>query len=384
MNFDIKNAFVSADKSEEKFIDFWRSLCLIESPTHFKAGVDKAVEFIKNEALKIGFDVKEQKEKISGSPICITMNKDAKGKPIAFSGHIDTVHPVGAFGSEIVRVDNENIYGPGVFDCKGGVVAAFYAMTALADSGFSERPIKLIIQTDEETSSLGSNKRTVDFMYESAKNCCAFINLEPHTPGDATLIRKGIISCTVKVTGIAAHASYCFAGVSAIKEAAHKIIELEKLQDENGITFSCGMISGGTSKNTVAEECNFTVDIRFTNNEERVRAANILERVVKTSYLSGSNAEIVKKIERCAMEENEQNKKLLASINSAFSSAGLPLVKASKSNGGSDASDITSRGLPCIDSLGVSGGGIHSKDEFARLTSLKEACYRVIAISANL
>ncbi len=384
MSFDIKKAFSAADKSEKDFIDFWRDLCMIESPTNYKEGVDRAVDYVKSKALQKGFDVKEQIESISGSPICITMNKDAKGVPIAFSGHIDTVHPVGSFGEDIVRFDEENIYGPGVFDCKGGIVAAFYAMSALSEAGFDERPIKLIIQTDEETSSVGSEKRTIDFMYESAKDCCGFINLEPHSPGCSTLTRKGIISCRVKVTGKAAHASYCFAGASAIKEAAHKIIELEKTQDPEGITISCGIISGGTAKNTVAEECTFTVDIRFSNPDEQRRAVEMLENIVNKSYIEGTSSVISEKNIRCAMEPNERNIKLLSSVNRAFELAGLPLVEASKSNGGSDAADITAKGLPCVDSLGVSGGGIHSIEEYAELSSLKEACRRVIAAAVYI
>ena len=97
----------------------------------------------------------------SGDVVCITMNPDADEKPITLSGHIDTVHAVGSFGSPAVKTDDKNIYGPGVMDCKGGVVAAFYAMDALARCEFRNRPVQLLLQTDEE----GTNdKDTVKLM----------------------------------------------------------------------------------------------------------------------------------------------------------------------------------------------------------------------------
>ena len=40
---------------------------------------------------------------VSGDAVYITMNENAKGTPMALSGHMDTVHAVGSFGSPAVR-----------------------------------------------------------------------------------------------------------------------------------------------------------------------------------------------------------------------------------------------------------------------------------------
>lgn len=68
----------------------------------------------------MGFETEKHTEEISGDCICITMNSEAREKAVVFSGHMDTVHPVGAFGEVPVHQDGEKIYGPGVLDCKGG------------------------------------------------------------------------------------------------------------------------------------------------------------------------------------------------------------------------------------------------------------------------
>ena len=41
-------------------------------------------------------------------------------------------------------------------------------------------------------------------------------------------------------------------------------------------------------------------------------------------------------------------------------------------------------GIPCIDSLGVEGGGIHSIHEYGELASLGEAARRIAAVACGL
>ncbi len=380
----INDLFKSADSHEAEYIAFWRDFVAAESPTDFKAGVDRAVDLVLDKARSYGFKVDRGHENFSGDPAVITMNPEAAGAPLVLSGHVDTVHAVGSFGEPAVRLDGENIYGPGACDCKGGVAAALYAMAVLAECGYDKRTIKLILQTDEETSSLGSEKRTIDFMYEHAKGALAFINLEAYNPGKATVGRKGILKYTVNVTGIPMHSSLCYEGVSAVTEAAHQIIALESLKEREGITVNCGVISGGTTSNTVAGECTYTVDIRYPNERERERACRILREATEKPHLEGTHTALTKVSERCAMEPTEANYRLLADINSAFLRAGLPALEPAMRAGGSDAADMTSRGLACIDSLGVTGGYIHTTREYAIIRTLKESCRRIIAVALYL
>lgn len=372
--------FNRIDELEKEYIDFWEEFCSIESPTNYKEGVDAAGNYITEKAKAQGWKVEKQKQEVSGDCICITMNADAKGTPVCLSGHIDTVHPVGLFGSPCVTKDEEKVYGPGVADCKGGIVAAFMAMAALKDMDFSARPIKLILQSDEETSSAGSNKTTVEYMCECARGAAAFLNCEPHHKGTATVSRKGIVKYTFKITGKAAHAGLCFEGISAITEAAHKIIELEKYKNEKGITANCGLISGGTKINTVPAECSFSVDFRFSNSEELAEVHKIAKEMAEKSYIEGTSCELILESERAAMELTDTNIKLLERANEIFVENGLPKLTQTTSNGGSDAAYTTQQGIPTMDSIGVECGSIHSKNEYAIISTLKDAAKRLAAI----
>jgi len=228
--------FRTIDSLQDKYVAVWEHACNLESPTANKKAVDAVGEFFVSMASERGWQVEVLPLETAGNPICITLNSDAKAAPVTFSGHIDTVHPIGLFGSPAVRRDAEKIYGPGVMDCKGGVVASFMAMEALEKCGFKARPIQLIIQTDEETGSKTSGKKTVEFMLKKAKGSVAFLNAEGSDGDCVVIIRKGILRCKFNVHGRAAHSSRCPEGANAVAEAAHKILELEKMKDLQGLT----------------------------------------------------------------------------------------------------------------------------------------------------
>ncbi len=372
--------FQTIESSNDEYLEFLSDICNIESPTDFKEGVDRVGKYIADKAAKKGWLVEWQKQEISGDALCITMNAETKSAPVCLSGHMDTVHPVGLFGTPAVRKDENKIYGPGTSDCKGGIVAAFMAMAALDTVGFNTRPVKLILQSDEETNSNGSNKTTVQYMCECARGAVAFLNCEPCVAGTVVLKRKGIAKYTFKIKGKAVHAASCYNGINAIAEAAHKIIELEKYKDENGITANCGIVTGGTKTNTVPEECTLKVDFRFSNEAELSEVKSIAQRVAETSYIEGTSCELVLESLRDAMELTDINVRLLEKANEIFEAANLSKLSIRSAGGGSDAAYTTRCGIPTLDSIGVVSGNIHSKHEYTEISSLKESAKRIAAI----
>ena len=375
-----ENVFKRIDDMEQEYIKILEEFCLIESPTNCKEGVDAASDYIVKIAESFGWKIERQKQEVAGDCICITMNPDATEAPVCLSGHVDTVHPIGLFGTPAVRYDGDKMYGPGIADCKGGIIASLLAMAALSKENFTTRPIKLILQSDEETSSKESNKTTVDYMCECARGAVAFLNCEPSAPNTTVIQRKGIAKYIFNITGKATHASTCFEGVSAIAEASHKIIELEKYKDVYGITANCGLISGGTTINTVPEKCTFKVDFRFSNNKELEMVHSIAKKVADTSYVEGSSCELVLTSLRDAMELTDTNLQLLDKVNKIFEQVNLPTLTSRSSGGGSDAAYTTQCGIPTLDSLGVACGSIHSKNEYTLIHSLTESAKRLAVI----
>ena len=174
------------------YIKLWEEVSTIESPTSYKEGIDKVGQYFINLAEERGWKVEVNKQDKAGDVVCVTMNADSPLAPVTLSGHADTVHPIGLFGTPPVRFDDEKIYGPGVNDCKGGIVAGFLAMDALRECGFTKRPVRMIIQTDEEGGSKMSGKKTINHICEKCKDSVVFLNLKPFVKGKTILKRSRI------------------------------------------------------------------------------------------------------------------------------------------------------------------------------------------------
>ena len=245
--------------------------------------------------------------------------------------------------------------------------------------------MRLLLQSDEEGGSMYSNKATIAHICEMSRGAVGFINLEGHACGKACVQRKGIITYAFKITGLEAHSSRCATeGASAIAEAAHKIIELEKLKDPSGLTCNCGVISGGSVPNTVAGYCEFKANIRFVNAEQLAYAREYVERVARETHVKGCECELEQTSFRVAMPLEERNMEFLAKLNGAFAAAGLPRLEPTSAMGGSDAADVTVFGTPCVDNLGTEGGRIHSPDEYSTLESLRTSAKRMVAAIVGL
>lgn len=373
--------FEKIDELSGEYLDLLEDICNVESPTNYKAGVDAVGEYCASVARKNGWDVEIFRQEVSGNSVLITMNADADAAPIVFSAHMDTVHPLGSFGTPATHRDEEKMYGPGATDCKGGVAAALLAMRALSEIGFSARPVKLYLQSDEENNSNGSNKKTVEEMCRAAKGAVGFINLEGSVPETAVLTRKGIARYKFTVHGIAIHSARCAYGASAVCEAAHKIIELEKMKDPDGITCNCVIVSGGDAPNTVPELCEFTADIRFANGGELEEARALVYEIAEKCFVEGCSTEVKEISLRPAMAKSDKNDAFLARMNEIYEKCSMTPLAPRFAQGGSDAAYITEFGVPCVDSLGPHGDFIHSVREMVRLESVAESAKRIAAVA---
>lgn len=377
---EYKTLFEAVEQLEEKYIKMWEDICLIESPTTDKAGVDAVGKFCTDFAKEMGWKVQSHHEELSGDPICITMNPDSTEPAICLSAHMDTVHPVGSFGTPAVRLDDTYIYGPGVRDCKGGIVASFMIMEAMQKCGYNKRPIKLILQSDEENSSATSQKRTVEYMAKMAEGCLAFFNLESFEQNKVTVQRKGIMKYRFDITGTAGHAGKCYDYVSAIREAAYKIVEVEKWKEREGVTCNVGTITGGTGINVVPETCSFQVDVRFVDEQTRLQISDVLQQIADKSYVEGSVCKLTLVSMRAAMPKFAPNDALVERMNEIFAQTGLPVLEPTAVPGGSDCSDLVTRGITGVDSLGIEGSDSHSLKEKAELASLVRCGKRMAAL----
>lgn len=379
---DTKVLFEKIDELNEAYVKVWEDVCNIESPTAYKEGVDAVCKYFCDLARTRGWKVEVFEQEAYGNAACITLNPDAKKQPITISGHMDTVQPVGSCGTPAVRIEGDKIYGPGVVDCKGGIVVGLLAMDALEKSGFTDRPVHLVLQSDEEVSSQGVG---IEVMCARAKDSVAFINLEGKTKGVVCLQRKGIITFTFTVKGIEGHAAQCAKiGANAIAEAAHKILEIEKIKDHEGITCCTSIIGGGSTANTIPGKCEFKVNVRFATAEQEAWIRKFMQELAEKVYIPGCVTTVTQPKGRPAMELVDRNLQLLEKANEIWEESGLTRLGWVMRQGGSDAANVTACGATCIDNLGAAGGEIHTVNEYGLLDSLASSAKRVAAVICKI
>lgn len=376
------------DELNVEYVKIWEDICNIESPWHNKKGVDAVGEYFIRYAEERGWKVEVFEQERAGNVVILTMNPEVDAAPIAFSGHMDTVHEVGSFGYPPVKVDweNDKIYGPGTTDCKGGIVVGFLAMEALRRVGYKERPVVMYLQSDEESSGKLSADATINYICERAQGSVGFFNLEGGYSGGAVcMARKGVVSFEFTVTGVEAHTAACAtSGSNAILEAAYKIIELEKFKDKDGLTCCCAVINGGTKHNIVPGECKFTANVRFAKMSELDEFIKAAEAICQDIKVPGCTCKMVLPRLRPAMELCDRNMALFNRANEILRENGQDEMKYLISAGGSDAANVSHSGVPAIDSLGNLGAGIHTVNEYGIISSLAAQAKRLAIIAMYL
>jgi len=135
------------------YLEFWETICRLETPSCDRAALNQQADVIEAFSAERGFSVRRQHYAAAGDTLVIELSGNVHKKHIALLAHMDTVHAPGAFGEPPVRKENGILYGPGVFDCKGGIAACLLAMEALAAPDSAYPTVKLILNSDEEDGS---------------------------------------------------------------------------------------------------------------------------------------------------------------------------------------------------------------------------------------
>ena len=341
-----------------------------ESPTHHRAGVNLMMDHVVAELA----DAPVAIERLSGQQglgdiLVLRAGPRREEKPVLVMAHLDTVHPVGTLERDLpVRVEGDRLYGPGVYDMKGGAWLALQAFKEVATKGTASRPVVFLVTPDEEIGSPITRRLIEDFGRRSAFALVA----EPARDGGRVVTsRKGIGRFDVHVEGRPAHAgSRHQDGRSAIREAAHQILAIEGMTDyRRGVTTTVGLVNGGTAKNTIPQHCRFSVDLRVeTAAEGEVYSDKILGLMprdpdVRVTITGGMN--------RPPYERSEAGVALFEHARRLAAEIGLDLRDVPRTGGGSDGNFTAALGTPTLDGLGVDGDGAHTLHEYALISSIE-------------
>ena len=365
-----EDVFAYIDDHKAQMMDLWQDLVNQDSPASYREGVDLVAKRVFKELEEAGASTRWDEE---GKTLIAEIPGDSRA-PVLLLGHMDTVFPVGEAARRPFTVEGSRVTGPGALDMKGGVAVMLSALKALHSAGFSGRPLKVILVSDEEIAHNGS-KATV-MLQREARGCAACFNCETGYEDNSLVIgRKGGVVFKAAVHGIAAHAgNNPRQGRSAIWEMAKKIDDIQNMTDrDKGITFNVGTIKGGTVSNAIPDYCEVEGDIRFQDPDISPLVKEELLKVLNHTYIEGTKTELLLYHEgMLPMKMTEENRKLFEFVKKTGEENGIPVSEGKLVGGGSDSGYVVYAGVPTVCAMGVKGRFNHTRDEYALKDSLFE------------
>jgi glutamate carboxypeptidase len=217
-----------------------------------------------------------------------------------------------------------------------------------------------------------------------------------------TVGRRSSSSWSLEVTGKQGHSSGIFsdyAGYGAVYEAARILDGFRQQVIEPDLTFSPGLVVGGTEAgtdasgargqaagktNVIARTATVKGDLRYLSYEQRDRARARMQAIVAQN-LPGTSASIVFTDAYPPMAPTAGNLALLEQYSRASSDAGLGGIAALPpgQRGAGDIQFVASL-VDSLDGLGAVGNGAHSPEEDLEVASIERATIRAALLIYRL
>jgi glutamate carboxypeptidase len=344
-------------------------LCAIDSGTYDKAGVDQVALSLQERMRGLGMEVTLYEQEKWGNDLYGILRGNGQGK-VTILGHIDTVYPVGTAAIRPVQVQGNKVLGPGVYDMKGCILSAVYAIEALLAQDYHDfGEIHFLCVTDEEI----GERHSKSLIWQACQDSQGVLVLEgARENGDLVSARKGGLCYKLIAHGHCAHAGVePEKGRNAIVELAHQIMQFQSLNGwREGVTINVGRISGGTVPNVVPDYAEVSLDLRFLRNVDRYDTEQRWHEMMQNQSVPGVKLKLDRDPSiKDPMECTPQSLRLVHSAQRIAQQLGFEVNHAA-TGGISDANYASGFGLPTLDGLGPIGDLDHSPDEYIELDSI--------------
>ena len=355
----------------DEYLQDLREIVSFDSGSRNTAGVTHAAEIMKRHYDSIGFATELVDLGPEAGKGLLAVNKPgAAHYDVILNAHLDTVFPDGTAAARPFSIDGNLVHGPGCMDCKGGVVAFYYALKTLPKETLDRLSICVACNPDEETGSVHSS----EWLMGLARKADRALVGEPGRPGNELIrSRKGIAGYVVEFTGKASHAGNhpelgCDANVALMRYA----LEASKLTDlPRGVSVSPTVMRGGSIRNAISDHAEIYFDARVREDSQGDAIRSALEGLAARTWVPGVTQRLTLDHMRPAMPCTEKTRELMALLEKAALEAGFE-AKWEDAGGGSDASFMAKAGIPAVDGCGPAGGGAHSPSEYLRIDTIEE------------
>jgi glutamate carboxypeptidase len=298
---------------------------------------------------------------------------------IGLISHLDTVYPEAEERDNDFhwRVSGKRIYGPGVYDIKGGTVMIYMILAALKEKAphiFDGVTWVLLFNAAEEALVYDFGRLCLERLAGNTLAALVFEGSETADTNSAepqyrlVVARKGMARFHLQVEGKAAHAGTAHNhGANAILQIADVIERIAGLTDySENVTLNVGTIAGGTVLNRVPHQASAAVELRafspeiFAETADKVVAFNEFSSVHSADggYPCQVHVDVLGKWEPWA--PNSGSNDLLAIWQTAARPLGWRVLP--QERGGLSDGNWTWSSIPTIDGLGPTGGNAHCSE----------------------
>ncbi|QQK78757.1 M20/M25/M40 family metallo-hydrolase [Salicibibacter cibi] len=353
------------EKYTDEFLDILKEAVNLESPTEGnKEDLKRCRHYFERIFSEIGFKCNVVPSNDSRYGDHLLMELGEGDEQVLFVGHYDTVYEKGLFRN-IWNQEGSKIWGPGVFDMKGGDVQVYMVTKALKDLDLlpENKKIVFFLSSDEEAGSPTSHMH----YKELAKKSKASFVMEPTFGGYSNGLTIGRLcrgNYTFVAAGKPAHSGQePEKADSGLKELAQQAIYLESLTDlEKGMTIACTCLNSGKAGwPTVPGGGELTIDARFSSAEQAKQYDSMFQNLkafnpaVKITTKGG--------IEKPLFDEKDPKHNALYESSKKVGKMFDMEMKGHIGRAGTDGNFTAAVGCPTLDGMGMTGDFAHQPDK---------------------
>jgi glutamate carboxypeptidase len=371
------------DFSQEEYLKELEYLVNIDSGSFDPEGTAKIAAYFTEKFRALGWQVTSHQLDTAVGPCLQITNHSTEQFDMLLIGHMDTVFTKGTAEKRPFSIQGNRAYGPGVVDMKASLLSVYYAVKHLDSLGLLEKiSVGIAFNSDEELSSKYS-RPWLERM--GAKSKCALV-LEPaRADGSMVNTRRGVGRYTIEFKGVPSHSGVApEKGISAINELAHWIIALHGLTNyEKGTNINVGVVKGGTTPNTVAEDAVASVDLRMKDLDEVAKIEKTIQDLLDNPKTPGIKVTVSGGVTRPPMNPTPAALELCKKVDEIAERLGVDFQWIA-TGGGSDANITAALGVPSIDGLGPIGSLSHTVEEYLEIDSIEPRLQLLCELMAEI
>ena len=374
LNEDMKRYILDCQEELRQLI---RDLCAIPAPSHHE---ERRAAFCKRWFEEAGFrDVT-----IDDALNVVCPWPAADERATVFMAHTDTVFP--DTDPLPFREDETTFYCPAVCDDTANLAVMMIVARYFLRKGCKPKHSLLFVANSCEEG-LGNLKGSKAIVRDYGAKLNGLVTFDGIRFERVVTRAVGSHRYRVTVTTEGGHSYSAFGNRNAIRYLASMIDALYavKVPDKPGAktTYNVGMISGGTSVNTIAQRAEMLYEYRSDDIDCLLAMKRCFEAVVEAYRAMGIGVEVELVGDRscaCGVDPDAHEALFALAERSIRDVIGVEAVRDSAST---DANSALGEGIPAICMSAVRGKGCHTREETLDLASLVTGCSLTMDFMAN-